>query len=235
MNKYKINKCNETILPLFMQKNVLIIGASGLIGSELLQLLLRDDKIKSVKAFVRNPLDIKDQKLIEILVDFERLEDFKDEFQGDSLFCCIGTTRKKTPDLAAYKAIDYGIVLAAANLARSNQVPQVHLVSAIGAAVSSKIFYNRLKGEIEKDLLELDFASTFIYQPAMLIGKRSESRPAECIAQKLMPFFDLFLLGKAQKYHSIEAKKVAESILDNLHNPKQGAAILTYEKMVNAS
>jgi len=211
----------------------LLIGASGLIGGELVQLLLRDDKIKTVKVFVRKSLAITDQKLREILVDFERLEDFKHEFQGDALFCCIGTTRKKTPDLAAYKAIDYGIVLAASNLARSNQVPQVHLVSAIGAAVSSKIFYNRLKGEIEKDLLQLDFPNTVIYQPAMLIAKRSESRPAECIVQKIMPFFDLFLLGNALKYHSIEAKKVAGSMLDNLHNPKKGVAILTYEKMAN--
>ena len=216
-----------------MQKNVLLIGASGLIGSELVQLLLRDDKIKSVKVFVRKSLAITDQKLIELLVDFERLEDFKHEFQGDALFCCIGTTRKKTPDLAAYKAIDYGIVLAAANLARSNQVPQVHLVSAIGAAVSSKIFYNRLKGEIEKDLLKLDFPNTVIYQPAMLIGKRSESRPAEFIAQKLMPFFDVCLLGKARKYHSIEAKKVAECMLDNLHKPQKGAIVLQYENMIN--
>jgi uncharacterized protein YbjT (DUF2867 family) len=217
-----------------MQKNVLLIGASGLIGSELVQLLLRDDKIKTVKVFVRKSLAITDQKLIEILVNFERLEDFKHEFQGDALFCCIGTTRNKTPDLVAYKAIDYGIVLAAANLARKNQVPQVHLVSAIGAAVSSKIFYNRLKGEIEKDVLKLDFPTTVIYQPAMLIGKRSESRPAEFIAQKLMPFFDVFLLGKAQKYHSIKAKKVAESMLDNLHKPQNEAAILRYSEMINA-
>jgi uncharacterized protein YbjT (DUF2867 family) len=218
-----------------MQKNVLLIGASGLIGSELVQLLLRDDKIKTVKVFVRKSLAITDQKLREILVDFERLEDFKHEFQGDALFCCIGTTRKKTPDLAAYKAIDYGIVLAAANLARSNHVPQVHLVSAIGAAVSSKIFYNRLKGEIEKDLLKLDFPTIVIYQPAMLIGKRNESRPAEFIAQKLMPFFDLFLLGKAKKYHSIKAKKVAESMLDNLHKPKDRATILSYSEMISAT
>ncbi len=127
-----------------MQKNILLIGASGLIGSELVQLLLRDDKIKSLKVFVRKTLAITDQKLIEILVNFEHLEDFKHEFQGDALFCCIGTTRKKTPDLEAYKAIDYGIVLAAATLAKKNQVPQVHLVSAIGANISSKIFYNRL-------------------------------------------------------------------------------------------
>jgi uncharacterized protein YbjT (DUF2867 family) len=217
-----------------MQKNVLLIGASGLIGSELVQLLLRDDKIKTVKVFVRKSLAITDQKLIEILVNFERLEDFKHEFQGDALFCCIGTTRNKTPDLVAYKAIDYGIVLAAANLARKHQVPQVHLVSAIGAAVSSKIFYNRLKGEIEKDVLKLDFPTTVIYQPAMLIGKRIESRPAEFIAQKLMPFFDVFLLGKAQKYHSIKAKKVAESMLDNLHKPQKEAAILRYSEMINA-
>jgi uncharacterized protein YbjT (DUF2867 family) len=183
---------------------------------------------------VRKSLAITDQKLKEILVDFKHLEDFKHEFQGDALFCCIGTTRKKTPDLAAYKAIDYGIVLAAANHARKNQVPQVHLVSAIGANISSKIFYNRLKGEIEKDVLKLDFPTTLIYQPAMLIGKRSESRPAEFIVQKLMPFFDVFLLGKAQKYHSIEAKKVAESMLDNLHKPKEGATVLKYQKMINA-
>jgi len=216
-----------------MQKNILLIGASGLIGSELVQLLLRDDKIKTVKVFVRKSLAITDQKLREILVDFEHLEDFKHEFQGDALFCCIGTTRKKTPDLEAYKAIDYGIVLAAATLARSNQVPQVHLVSAIGANISSNIFYNRLKGEIEKDLLKLDFPTIVIYQPAMLIGKRNESRPAEFIAQKLMPFFDVFLLGKAQKYHSIEAKKVAESMLDNLHKPQKGASVFQYDKMIN--
>jgi len=216
-----------------MQKNVLLIGASGLIGSELVQLLLRDDKIKSVKVFVRKTLAITDQKLIELLVDFEHLEDFKHEFQGDALFCCIGTTRKKTPDLAAYKAIDYGIVLAAANLARKNQVPQVHLVSAIGANISSKIFYNRLKGEIEKDVLQLNFPTTLIYQPAMLIGKRSESRPAEFIAQKLMPFFDVFLLGKTRKYHSIKAKKVAESMLHNLHKPQKGASVFQYDKMIN--
>ena len=218
-----------------MQKNVLLIGASGLIGSELVQLLLRDDKIKTVKVFVRKSLAITDQKLIEILVNFEHLEDFKHEFQGDALFCCIGTTRKKTPDLAAYKAIDYGIVLAAATLAKKNQVPQVHLVNAIGANISSKIFYNRLKGEIEKDVLKLDFPNTLIYQPAMLIGKRSESRPAEFIAQKLMPFFDVFLLGKTRKYHSIEAKKVAESMLDNLHKPKEGATVLSYSEMISAT
>jgi len=217
-----------------MQKNILLIGASGLIGSELVQLLLRDDKIKTVKVFVRKSLAITDQKLIEILVNFEHLEDFKHEFQGDALFCCIGTTRNKTPDLVAYKAIDYGIVLAAANLAKKNQVPQVHLVSAIGAAVSSKIFYNRLKGEIEKDVLKLDFPTTVIYQPAMLIGKRIESRPAEFIAQKLMPFFDVFLLGKAKKYHSIKAKKVAESMLDNLHKPQKEATILRYSEMISA-
>jgi uncharacterized protein YbjT (DUF2867 family) len=217
-----------------MQKNVLLIGASGLIGSELVHLLQRDDKIKSVKVFVRKTLAIKDQKLREILVDFEDLEDFKHEFQGDALFCCIGTTRKKTPDLAAYKAIDYGIVLAAATLAKKNQVPQVHLVSAIGANISSKIFYNRLKGEIEKDVLKLDFPTIVIYQPAMLIGKRSESRPAEFIAQKLMPFFDVFLLGKTRKYHSIKAKKVAESMLDNLHKPKEGATVLEYQKMITS-
>ena len=217
-----------------MQKNILLIGASGLIGSELVQLLLRDYKIKTVKVFVRKSLAITDQKLREILVDFEDLEDFKHEFQGDALFCCIGTTRKKTPDLEAYKAIDYGIVLAAATLARSNQVPQVHLVSAIGANISSNIFYNRLKGEIEKDVLKLDFPTTVIYQPAMLIGKRNESRPAEFIAQKLMPFFDVFLLGKAQKYHSIKANKVAESMLDNLHKPQKEAAILRYSEMINA-
>ena len=83
-------------------------------------------------------------------------------------------------------------------------------------------------------MLKLDFPTTVIYQPAMLIGKRSESRPAEFIAQKLMPFFDLFLLEKARKYHSIEAKKVAESRLDNLYKPKKGATVLQYEKRSNA-
>ncbi len=216
-----------------MRKTVLLIGASGLIGGELLNLLLKDDEIGTVKAFVRKPLKIKNDKLHEICVDFEKLEEFDSEFKGDSLFCCIGTTRKKTPNLDAYKAIDSGIVLSSAKMASNNKVPQIHLVSAIGADISSKIFYNQLKGEIEKDVFKFGFESTFIYQPALLIGKRFEMRPFEFLAQKIMPFFDLFLTKSTRKYHSIRAEKVAKSMHMNFCTPKKGVTILEYNEMIN--
>jgi uncharacterized protein YbjT (DUF2867 family) len=209
-------------------KKAIVIGASGLIGRELVHLLLEDTSFSKVTIFVRKALIITDDKLQQIVLDFNELEQYSAAFDGSVLFLCIGTTRKKTPNLDDYRAIDYGITLRAANLAKASGVEEVHLISAIGASSNSTIFYNKLKGEIEEDLIKIGFNSTYIYQPSMLIGKRGESRPAEFFFQKLMPVFDLLMVGSLKKYHSVSKEKLAKTMLNHHLKAKKGVHTLTY-------
>ena len=209
-------------------KKAIVIGASGLIGSELVHLLLEDTSFSKVNVFVRKTLPISNEKLNQIVLDFKQLEQYYAAFDGSVLFLCIGTTRKKTPNLDDYRAIDYGITLRAANLAKASGVEEVHLISAIGASSNSTIFYNKLKGEIEEDLIKIGFASTYIYQPSLLIGIRKESRPAELFFQKLMPFFDLLMFGSLKKYHSVSKQKLAKAMLNHHFKAKKGIHTLTF-------
>ena len=213
-----------------MKKEVIVIGASGLIGNQLVRSLLQENSISKVKVFVRKPIGINDSKLSETIVNFDNLATYKSEFTGDALFLCIGTTRKKTPDLNDYRKIDFGINIDSAKLAKENNVPQVHLISSIGADSKAANFYLKLKGEIEEALIALKFESTFIYRPSILIGARNESRPMESISQKLMPFFDLFMQVNLKKYHSISAKQVAEAMIENSNIEYKGVSFLEYEK-----
>ena len=209
-------------------KKSIIIGASGLIGNQLVHLLLADTSFSKVTVFVRKTLPISNEKLHQIVLDFKQLEQYTTDFVGSVLFLCIGTTRKKTPNLADYRAIDYGISLRAANLAKSNGIEEVHLISAIGANSKSNIFYTKLKGEIEEDLIKIGFDSTYIYQPSMLIGTREESRPAELFFQKLSTVFDLLMVGNLKKYHSVSKEKLAKAMLSHHLKAKKGVHLLTF-------
>jgi uncharacterized protein YbjT (DUF2867 family) len=139
---------------------------------------------------------------------------------------------QKTPDQTQYRAIDYGLTLAAATAAKNAGATEVHLISAIGADTQSKIFYSRLKGEIERDLQELHFERTLIYQPSILIGPRPEKRFGEKIAQLLSPLFDLLLFGSLQKYHSISAKELAVAMHQHSFKNQKGVQVLIYPDLI---
>ena len=213
-----------------MEKSVVIIGATGLVGSALVEELIQDPQVSEIRILTRRPLAVKHPKLQIFETDLSNpdLLAFEDVA---ALYCCIGTTRKKTPDQTHYRTIDYGMTLAAAQAAKNAGATEVHLISAIGADTRSKIFYSRLKGEIERDLLKMNFERTLIYQPSILIGPRPESRIGEKIGQILSPFFDLLLFGSLQKYHSISAKKLAFSVRQHSFQNQKGAQILVYQDL----
>ena len=127
-----------------MLKSIIILGASGLIGNEVLKLALENNEIEHITILVRNSLHLNHPKLIEVITDFKNLKDLETKIKCDALIFCLGTTRKKTPNLEEYKAIDFGLTINIAQLAQKQNVQQVHLISAIGADPNSKIFYNRL-------------------------------------------------------------------------------------------
>jgi uncharacterized protein YbjT (DUF2867 family) len=210
-----------------MQKSVVILGATGLVGSALVEELINDQEVSEIRILTRRPLAFTSEKIKLIQTDLSKPapEAFTN---ATALYCCIGTTRKKTPDQSQYRAIDYGMTLAAATAAKNAGATEVHLISAIGADTKSKIFYSRLKGEIERDLQELNFERTLIYQPSILIGPRPEKRFGEKIAQLLSPLFDQLLFGSLQKYHSISAKKLAMAMHRNSFKNQKGVQTLLY-------
>ncbi len=213
-----------------MQKTVVVIGATGLVGSALVQELTDDPQVAEIRILSRRALTYASEKIKVIQTDLSQPEPSAFD-NATALYCGIGTTRKKTPDQKQYIAIDHGITIAAAKAAKSKGVSEVHLISAIGADVKSNIFYSRLKGEIERDLIALNFDRTLIYQPSILIGQRAEKRFGEKIAQVLSPAFDLFLIGKLQKYHSISAKELAVTMHRFSFNARQGVQVLVYPEL----
>jgi uncharacterized protein YbjT (DUF2867 family) len=213
-----------------MQKSVVILGATGLVGSALVEELINDQEVSEIRILTRRPLAFTSEKIKLIQTDLSKPapEAFAN---ATALYCCIGTTRKKTPDQSQYRAIDYGMTLAEATAAKKAGATEVHLISAIGADTKSKIFYSRLKGEIERDLQELNFERTLIYQPSILIGPRPEKRFGEKIAQLLSPLFDQLLFGSLQKFHSISAKELAMAMHRNSFKNQKGVQTLLYQDL----
>lgn len=208
------------------KKQVLLLGATGLVGSNVLRELIASDLVGDVTVVVRKPLAISSSKLIQVVTDFSDWSALDALPSVDALFCCIGTTRKKTPDLVQYKAIDYGITMEVARRAKQLGCKQIHLISSVGANAKSSNFYLKIKGEIEEEIQTLGFETWLIYRPSMLIGARNESRPAEKIGQILTPVFDFFTFGG--NYHSIRATNLAQCMARQVEISKPGKQILFY-------
>jgi len=199
-----------------MAKTAIILGATGLTGSILLQRLLNDDSISTIKLFSRSSSNVKSPKVEEHLVDMFELESQTEHFTGDVVFCCIGTTKSKTPDKETYKRIDYGIPVTAAKLAKQNSISKFIVISALGSNPESSVFYNKVKGEMECDVLQQNISETYILQPSLIGGDRSENRTGESIAQFFAKVFG-FLIPK--KYKMIEPETIAKAMQNLLYKP----------------
>jgi uncharacterized protein YbjT (DUF2867 family) len=163
-----------------------VVGATGLVGSELLRLLLGDERFASVTVLVRRPTGTAHPKLAEHLVRFDAPDAWSALVRGDVLFSALGTTIQAAGSQQAQRSVDHGHQLAIARAARANGVPAYVLVSSAGASPRSRIFYSRMKGEIERDVEALGFARTRILRPGLLDGERRERRPGERLALGLL-------------------------------------------------
>ncbi len=194
-------------------KSAIILGATGLTGGILLDELLEDERYESVKIFSRSASKKSHPKLKEFLGDLLSLSAFRSDFKADEVYCCIGTTKSKTPDKESYRSIDYGIPVAAAALCSENDIDRFLVVSALGADAKSTIFYNRIKGEMEEAVLKQGIAETYILQPSIIGGHRDERRIGEWIAKKLFSVFNMVLVGPLKKYRSIQASSIAKAMI----------------------
>jgi uncharacterized protein YbjT (DUF2867 family) len=178
-----------------------------------------------VTALVRRPFEVSHPKLKQLIIDFETLDNYKKDLSGDVIYCCLGSTIKKTPDLTDYRKVDHDYPLALGKIAVDNSIAQYHLVSALGADQSSKIFYTRLKGETERDLKDLKIKSLHIYQPALLTGNRMEHRKFEKFYIGAMKLLNPLLMGGIKKYRSIEARTVAQTMINQTFKNLEGVNI----------
>ncbi len=195
------------------KKSAIILGATGLTGGLLLNELLEDHRYNTIRIFSRSPSQIRHPKLKEFLGDLLTLSNFKSDFKADEVYCCIGTTKSKTPNKERYRSIDYGIPVAAAQLCKENNIATFLVISALGADAKSPIFYNKIKGQMEEAVLEQGIVNTYILQPSIIGGHRDERRLGEWIAKKMFSVFNILLLGPMKKYRSIEAKSIARAMI----------------------
>ena len=191
------------------KKTALLAGASGLIGRHCLQFLLDSDYYNKVTILVRNQLQIESEKLIQVVADFERLEDFVDDMAADDVFCCLGTTMKKARSKEMFRKVDYDYPVKIARISADKGAVQFSIVTAIGADSGSSFFYNRVKGDVEDSVNEAGFRSVNIFRPSLLLGERKESRPGEKAAGVFSKASAFAMIGPLRKYRAIEGRTVA--------------------------
>ena len=196
-----------------MGKKAIILGATGLTGGHLLKLLLDNPAYETVIVFGRTSVGFEHPKLQEHLTDLFALQDQHPYFHADEVYCCIGTTKAKTPDKETYKKIDFGIPLTAAQLCERNHIKSLVVISALGANAKSSIFYNRLKGEMEQAVQEAYSGNTFFAQPALIGGAREESRTGEWLFKQLFKGLNYLLVGPLKKYRSIHPEQIAKAMI----------------------
>jgi uncharacterized protein YbjT (DUF2867 family) len=188
-------------------KTALVLGASGLIGSLLTDLLLKSPEYSQVTLLLRRKTNRSHAKLRQEVIDFDA--PVADKIRGDDVFCCLGTTIKVAGSKEAFYKVDCTYPYEMARLARQNGSSQFLLVTAIGANSKSSIFYNRVKGEVEEKITSLGFPTFCIFRPSLLLGERKEVRMGEKIGGAITKIFSGLMIGGLKKYKPIQASKVA--------------------------
>jgi len=210
------------------QRTALIIGASGLTGKELLQVLLADPLYRLIIIYVRKPLEISHPKLQQQVVDYERLDT---AVQADDVFCCLGTTIKKAGSQQAFRQVDLIYPQKVAELQRNAGSKRFLLISAVGADEASSIFYSKTKGQVEKAISILQYPCTCIFRPSLIIGERSERRVGEKIAMMLTRIIAPLLIGPLKKYQPVSALAIAKAMQDAAHQYSDGFHLIPSDEI----
>jgi uncharacterized protein YbjT (DUF2867 family) len=176
----------------------LVIGATGATGKDLVNQLLQDKDFEEVNIFVRKPVDIQNEKLKAHVVNFENPEEWKDKVKGDVAFSCLGTTLKAAGSKEAQRKVDFDYQYEFAKAAKENNVDDYILVSSYGAHPKSKIFYSKMKGELEEAVKKLHFEKITIFKPGMLERKDSD-RAGEVLGSRIIKFANKLGLLESQK------------------------------------
>ncbi|MBA4284268.1 MAG: hypothetical protein C0434_01895 [Xanthomonadaceae bacterium] len=208
-----------------MARTALLVGATGLVGAALLERLLAAADYSSVIVLGRRAPAIAHPKLRFVKSTLEDLDALPDPLKADDLFCCLGTTTRAAGGKAGLERVDYHMVLAVARAAQAGGVSRFYGVSAAGASATSPAFYSRVKARMEQAVGAVGFTAVHLFRPSLLLGARSESRPAEAFAQTLAPLLAPLCIGPLRKYRPITADAVADAMLRIARTDAAGTVI----------
>lgn len=213
------------------KRTALVFGATGLVGKALVEELCKSDRYGMIKIFVRGRTDFEGmEKIKECIIDFNFLKEYSAMITGDDLFICIGTTIKKAGSVSRMEEIDRDLPLGIASAASQNSVERLAVVSSLGANPESSNYYLRIKGEMEKGLMKLNFRTLIILRPSILLGSRTEKRTGEKIGKIIMGIFGMFLVGRLSKYKGIQGAKVARAMMNSIDD-ETGLKILESDQI----
>jgi len=207
----------------------LVIGATGLVGSQLLLQLLGDERFGKVIALGRREVDRSHPKLAAHVIDFDAPDGWSSLVTGDVAFSSLGTTLQQAGGQAGQKKVDYDYQLAFAKAAAKNGVPTYVLVSSASADPRSRAFYSRIKGELDREVQALGFARVRIMRPSLLGGERPHPRAGERIGSVVLGAANA--LGLARRYREIRGEVVAKAMINAALDPTEGVRIFTLDEV----
>ncbi|WP_309607770.1 NAD-dependent epimerase/dehydratase family protein [Flavobacterium sp.] len=206
-------------------KTALITGSTGLIGSELVNLLLESNQYEKVIAFVKRDSGINNPKFVQHIINFDNPTTYQELVKGDAFFCTIGTTIKTAGSKEAFRKVDFEYPTQFAEMALKNKVKQFLIISSLGATESTGNFYLKTKAEVESFLKKMNFESISILRPSLLLGERKEFRLGEKIGGFFTKIFGFLFIGNLKKYKPIESKNVARALFEIAQKNTEGYTI----------
>ncbi len=191
----------------------------------MLRVLLGDKAYERVTTFGRRELPLTNRKLAQRVIDFERLAEVSDFPRVHDVFCCLGTTRRQAGSPAAFRQVDFTYVLELARVAARHRASQFLLVSAVGADPHARVFYSRVKGEVEEAVKRVSFDAIYIFRPSLITGRRAAGRPAEAIATFLSPLVSWAFLGPLRAFRPVRAQTVARAMVQAASSGARGVQV----------
>lgn len=213
-----------------MKLSANVIGATGLVGKKLVELLLENENFGKVRIFVRRETGLKHPKLEQQIVDFSQTESWEKQLTGDVLFSALGTTLKQAGSKEKQYEIDFTFNLNFAQKAKENGIENYVLVSSVGANSKSSVFYTRIKGELDEAVSKIGFQNLSILRPASLTGDRENRRLVEDISVPVLNFLSRFVL---KNYRPISDETVAKAMIKGALNKNQNKSIWEGAEVVN--
>ena len=194
-------------------KTALLFGSTGLVGGHVLNYLIQNSNYSKIKLFVRSFIEINNPKIEIIKTDFNNLNKHAEDIKGDECFCCIGTTKKKSPNKNEYQKIELDIPKKIAQIAKSNSVKSFFFVSSGYANPKSSGEYLKFKGLVEEEIKNLNFDKIGIMRPSFLLGERQEERVGEKFGIIIFKLLTPILIGSFRKMRPIQSEIVARAMI----------------------
>ena len=194
-------------------KTALLFGSTGLVGGHVLNYLIQNSNYSKIKLFVRSFTGINNPKIEIIKTDFNNLNKHAEDIKGDECFCCIGTTKKKSPNKNEYQKIELDIPKKIAQIAKSNSVKSFFFVSSGYANAKSSSEYLKFKGLVEEEIKNLNFDKIGIMRPSFLLGERQEERVGEKFGIIIFKLLTPILIGPFRKMRPIQSEIVAKAMI----------------------